>query len=103
VPGLQTRAERLGTARATVDNQMIVRAAEPNIITALAAKAPNVVTTQASGEPGAGTSIRIRGASNFGASEPAIIVDGIPINNSARVTGPSVLQGPASRRTARST
>jgi TonB-linked SusC/RagA family outer membrane protein len=91
--GLQTRAERLGTARATVDNQMIVRTAEPNIITALASKAPNVVTTQASGEPGAGTSIRIRGASNFGASEPAIIVDGIPINNSARVTGPSVLQG----------
>lgn len=91
--GLQTRAERLGTARSTVDNQTIVRAAEPNIITALAAKAPNVVTSQASGEAGAGTAIRIRGASNFGSGQPQIIVDGVPINNSSRVTGPSDLQG----------
>ncbi len=83
--GLVTRAERLGTARTTVSSDLIQRAAEPNIISALAAKAPGVVTTQASGEAGAGTSIRIRGTSTLsGGGEPQIIVDGVPINNNAR-------------------
>lgn len=91
--GLQTRAERLGTARAAVDANQIQRTAEPNVIAALASKAPNVVTLQASGEAGAGTAIRVRGASNFGSSEPQIIVDGVPINNTSRVTGASILQG----------
>jgi len=85
--GTETRAERLGTARATVSQDMLQRANEPNVITALAQKAPNVITTQASGEPGAGTSIRIRGTSTLvGNGEPAIIVDGIPVNNNARST-----------------
>jgi TonB-linked SusC/RagA family outer membrane protein len=85
--GTESRAERLGTARTAVSAEVITRANEPNLITALAAKAPNVVTTQASGEPGAGTSIRIRGVSTLvGNAEPAIIVDGIIINNAARST-----------------
>jgi len=91
--GLSQRAERLGTARATVGEQMLQRASEPNVISALAQKAPNVVTTQASGEPGAGTSIRIRGTSTLaGTGQPAIIVDGVPINNTARTS--DVLGGP---------
>jgi len=85
--GTETRAERLGTARATVSQDVLQRANEPNVITALAQKAPNVITTQASGEPGAGTSIRIRGTSTLvGTGEPTIIVDGIPVNNAARST-----------------
>ena len=91
--GTETRAERLGTARATVTQETLQRANEPNVITALAQKAPNVITTQASGEPGAGTSIRIRGTSTLvGDGEPTIIVDGIPVNNNSRSTG-SALAG----------
>jgi hypothetical protein len=63
--GLVTRAERLGTARTTVSEELIQRSSEPNLISALAAKAPGVVTSQAGGEPGAGTSIRIRGTSTL--------------------------------------
>lgn len=85
--GLSGRAERLGTARSTVNAEMIGRTNEPNIITALAQKAPNVVTTAASGEAGAGTSIRIRGSTTlFGKGEPLIVVDGTPVNNTARST-----------------
>lgn len=84
--GTEQRAERLGTARSTVTQAMVQRANEPNVIAALAQKAPNVVTTQSSGEPGAGTSIRIRGTSTFGLGQPAIIVDGVPINNASRST-----------------
>ena len=83
--GLAMRAERLGTARATVDVQMIARTNEPNVVAGLALKAPNVITTQSSGKPGAGTSIRIRGTATFaGLGQPLIVVDGVPINNEAR-------------------
>ncbi|HYJ80939.1 MAG TPA: TonB-dependent receptor plug domain-containing protein [Longimicrobiaceae bacterium] len=86
--GTETRAERLGTARASVSQDMLQRSNEPNVMAALAQKAPNVITTQASGEPGAGTSVRIRGTSTLvGSDEPTVIVDGIPINNNARSTG----------------
>ena len=85
--GTESLAERLGTARSTVDQATLQRANEPNVIAALAQKAPNVITTQSSGEPGAGTSIRIRGTSTFGLGQPAVIVDGVPINNNSRTTG----------------
>jgi TonB-linked SusC/RagA family outer membrane protein len=83
--GTATRAERLGTARATVDANMITRANEVNIVSALALKAPNVITTQSSGEPGAGTSIRIRGTTTLaGLGQPLVVVDGVPVNNESR-------------------
>jgi TonB-linked SusC/RagA family outer membrane protein len=94
--GTQTLAERLGTARASVDAAAIVRANEPNIVQALAGKVPGVVTNQASGDAGASTSIQIRGAKSFGTSQPLIIVDGVPINNATRGQG----QGGASINTA---
>jgi TonB-linked SusC/RagA family outer membrane protein len=86
--GLETRAVRLGTARASVDSAMIQRSNETNLITALAGRVPNVVTTQSSGEAGASTAIRIRGTSTIaGTGQPLVVVDGIPINNASRSTG----------------
>lgn len=99
--GLSARAERLGTARATVSDAQVARSSESNIVTALAAKAPNLVTTNSGGDPGANQSIRIRGTSTLGGSgQPAIIVDGTPVSNATRTQGMrgaagSVLQGPA--------
>jgi TonB-linked SusC/RagA family outer membrane protein len=86
--GLAARAERLGTARATVGAEMLQRTAEANVVTALAAKAPNIVTTSAGGEPGAATAIRIRGTTTMaGSGQPTIVVDGVPINNAQRTGG----------------
>jgi TonB-linked SusC/RagA family outer membrane protein len=99
--GLVARAERLGTARATVDERMLERSSEPNVIAALAAKTPNLVTGSAGGDPGANQSIRIRGTTTlFGTGQPTVVVDGVVINNAARVGGQrgaagSSLQGPA--------
>jgi TonB-linked SusC/RagA family outer membrane protein len=99
--GLTARAERLGTARATVDEEMVQRAAETNIVAALSAKTPNLVTTQSGGDPGSNTAIRIRGTSTLaGTGQPVFIVDGMVVNNSTRVGGlrgaaGSPLQGPA--------
>lgn len=85
--GIQTRAERLGTTRANVDSTTLVRTNEANLVTALAGKVPNVITTQASGEPGASTAIRIRGTSTLsGTGQPLFVIDGVPMNNTTRST-----------------
>jgi TonB-linked SusC/RagA family outer membrane protein len=99
--GLQARAERIGTARSTVTEEQVIRAAEPNLIAALSAKTPNLVTGSSGGDPGANQSIRIRGTSTLaGTGQPAIIVDGMVVSNATRVQGQrgaagSQLQGPA--------
>jgi TonB-linked SusC/RagA family outer membrane protein len=89
--GTQTITERMGTARATVSGETVQRANETNVVQALAGKVPGVLTNQGSGDAGASTAIQIRGPKTFGASQPIIIVDGVPTSNNTRVG--SALQG----------
>lgn len=47
-------------------------------------KSAGVVVTQGSGQPGSGSTIRIRGGSSLNASnDPLIVIDGLPISNSS--------------------
>ncbi|HEV2148741.1 MAG TPA: SusC/RagA family TonB-linked outer membrane protein [Longimicrobiaceae bacterium] len=86
--GTETRAERLGTTRASVSGEEIARSAEPNVVQALAGRVANVQTTQQGGEAGAGTAIRIRGTTTIsGTGQPLFVVDGMPVNNETRVAG----------------
>ena len=95
--GTVSEVEKLGTGRSSVDSLSIVRSAEPNVINALAAKAPNVTITSSSGDPGASSSILIRGQTTISAgsgvsgadAQPLIIVDGVPIDNSISYNNPS--------------
>jgi TonB-linked SusC/RagA family outer membrane protein len=80
--GLSTTAERLGAVRTAVDTQALVRANEPNVVQALAAKAPGIVVNQQAGDPGASSKIIIRGQNTIqGTGQPLFVVDGTPINN----------------------
>lgn len=80
--GLTTTAERLGATRTAIDTAALVRATEPNVTQALAAKAPGVVVNQQSGDPGASSKIIIRGLNSIqGTGQPLFVVDGTPINN----------------------
>lgn len=97
--GTTARAGQLATARANVSDSAILRSNEPNITTALAAKAPGVQVTSTAGDPGASTQITIRGINTLGGgkdnpSQPLFVVDGVPMDNSA-VT-PSFLDPQAS-------
>jgi TonB-linked SusC/RagA family outer membrane protein len=95
--GLETRAERLGTARASLESAVIVRSNEPNVVTALAGRVPNVITHQSSGEAGASTAVRIRGTSSLvGTGQPLFVVDGVPVNNATRALGVDGLGGAGS-------
>lgn len=57
-------------------------------------KAPGVVVTFGSGQPGSGSTIRIRGTSSIlGTLEPLYVIDGVPISNPQNVgavSGPSL-------------
>lgn len=88
--GTVTTAEKLGNVRSSVDSSLIRRSNESNIVQALAGKVPGVQINQQSGEPGASSYIRIRGAKTLtGTGQPLIVVDGSPIDNSTVSTGAS--------------
>ena len=96
--GTVSEVEKLGTGRSSVDSLSIVRSAEPNVINSLAAKAPNVTVVSSSGDPGASSSILIRGQTTISAgsgisgadAQPLIIVDGVPVDNSISYNNPNV-------------
>lgn len=63
---------------------------------ALQGRAAGVVVQQNSGEPGAGTTVRIRGTSSISAgNEPLYVIDGIPILTSASDISSSAAKGTA--------
>ncbi len=86
--GTTSEAQKLGSSRSNVTAADIQKSDEPNIVTALAAKAPGVQVTSNAGDPGASTSIIIRGINTLGGgagapAEPLFVVDGVPIDNSS--------------------
>lgn len=63
----------------------------------IAGKVPGVSIISNSGQPGAGSSIRIRGGSSLSASNnPLFVVDGVPLNNDVLVGQTSVIPGAGS-------
>lgn len=84
--GTETTRERVVTAISTVRGEDIASSHEANLTTALAAKAPGVNVTSSSGDPGAGTDIRVRDAASiFGGTQPLFVVDGTPISNASNM------------------
>lgn len=65
----------------TVSGEDIANRKATQVSQALQGATAGVMVTRSSGEPGAGASIRIRGITTIGNSEPLIIVDGIPVDN----------------------
>jgi TonB-linked SusC/RagA family outer membrane protein len=82
--GTTTQTEKLGSVRNRVDPDLISRSGESNVVQTLAGKAPNVTVVQQSGDPGASSFINIRGVNSIlGSNQPLIVVDGVPLDNSA--------------------
>ena len=97
--GTTTSVEKLGNVRNTVDSSLIRRSNETNIVNALAGKAPNVEISSQSGEAGASSYIRIRGARTIGGTgQPLFVVDGMPIDNTTVSTGPNTESTVSSNR-----
>lgn len=85
----------------TVDGETISKRNNTQLSQALQGTMSGVMVTRTNSEPGAGGSIRVRGITTIGDSDPLVIVDGVPVNsindiNSADVQDISVLKDAAS-------
>lgn len=64
------------------------KGANVSVTQMIAGRAAGVNITQTSSEPGGGLSVRIRGASSVNAgNDPLYVIDGLPIENSAPISG----------------
>ena len=80
--GFKQKKDALGSTFSTVNSDDVLRSGEAGFAASLAAKASNLQISSTTGDPGAGTTIRIRGANSIdGPTSPLIILDGIPISN----------------------
>ena len=84
----QMRKSDLTAAIASVKSDDLIKTSITSIDQGLQGRAAGVVVTNTSGQPGAGTSIRIRGTSSvMGTNEPLYVIDGIPVINGGASSG----------------
>jgi TonB-linked SusC/RagA family outer membrane protein len=84
VLGFRERGDKIGSSVSRIASAEVIRSGETGLLQGMAGKASGVTITRATGDPGAGSNIKIRGANTItGAAGPLVIVDGIPISNSS--------------------
>lgn len=84
----QMKKSDLTAAIASVKSEDLIKTSITSIDQGLQGRAAGVVVTNISGQPGAGTSIRIRGTSSvMGTNEPLYVIDGIPVISSGASSG----------------
>lgn len=92
--GFKVRTDKTGSAISSVKSKDIVSSGEASITNALQGKMAGVSISRSTGDPGAGSNIRIRGANTIsGSTQPLIIIDGIPVSNSSTQGGGSSSTG----------
>ncbi|MEM6803112.1 MAG: SusC/RagA family TonB-linked outer membrane protein [Bacteroidota bacterium] len=92
--GFKESKDQLGSTYSVIDPVSVQRSGEANLLNALGAKASNVRINRTNGDPGAGSTIRIRGANTIsGSGDPLIIVDGVPLNNATTYGGGNNITG----------
>lgn len=80
--GFSVDKKSLGATYSKVDADQAKRSGETGVINSLSGKASGVKIARSNGDPGAGSSIQIRGANTItGNSQPLIVIDGIAFSN----------------------
>jgi TonB-linked SusC/RagA family outer membrane protein len=86
--------DQQGSTYSIVETEAVVRSGEATLANALSGKASGLRISRSNGDPGAGSTIRIRGANTIdGDSDPLIIVDGVPLNNTTSYAGGNSITG----------
>ncbi|MFY0255175.1 SusC/RagA family TonB-linked outer membrane protein [Chitinophaga sp. 30R24] len=75
------RKKDLTSSMTTIEGQEVARRNVTQVSQALQGTMPGVMVTRTNSAPGASASIRVRGITTIGNSEPLVIVDGVPINS----------------------
>ncbi len=85
--GITREKKALGYTVQGVNGEDIVKASNPNVMTALSGKIAGVEVRQSSGMPGAPSTVLIRGARSFsGTNTPLYVIDGMPISSESDYT-----------------
>lgn len=80
--GTKQLKDQSGATSSSIGSDAIQRSGETGLINGLAGKASGVRIGKTNGDPGAGSVIQIRGVNTIeGASQPLVILDGVPISN----------------------
>ncbi len=92
--GIRKEAKKLGYSTTSVNKEAILTNRTTNLGNSLQGKVAGLNVSAPAGGPGGSSKIRIRGQSSFGGNNsPLIIVNGVPINNSAISAGGSAGNG----------
>jgi TonB-linked SusC/RagA family outer membrane protein len=82
--GVATQRRALGNAVSVVSGDVIAGARATSVDAALQGKVPGAQIMSNNGQPGGGTSVRLRGTSSIvGGAEPLYIIDGVIVDNSS--------------------
>ncbi|MFC5684365.1 SusC/RagA family TonB-linked outer membrane protein [Flavobacterium sp. MAHUQ-51] len=85
--GIKRSEKSLGYAVSKVTSDELTKSGEQNVIQALAGKAAGVQIIGSGGTPGTSSKIIIRGVNTITrSSDPLIVIDGVPIDNSTTQT-----------------
>ena len=91
--GLTREKSQLGTAQQQLSSSELNQTKALNLVEQIEGKVSGVAIT-AAGTPGGATSMVIRGANSItGSNQPLFVVDGVPIANRGRGTGPNSSTG----------
>lgn len=86
--GIRREAKTIGYAASTIRTEELTRGRERSVLNSLQGKVAGVQITNTSGGVGSSTRIQFRGPTSLlGNNQALIVVDGIPINNSALESG----------------
>jgi TonB-linked SusC/RagA family outer membrane protein len=81
--GINRDKRELGSATQTINADQLNKSGTGNALSELNGKASGLTVINSSGDPGAGTYIRLRGVTSItGNNQPLMVVDGVPIDNS---------------------
>jgi TonB-linked SusC/RagA family outer membrane protein len=95
--GVRRDKRELGSATQTINADQLNKSGSGNALSELNGKASGLTVVNSSGDPGAGTYVRLRGVTSItGNNQPLMVVDGVPIDNSINnydPTGAGALAG----------
>ena len=86
--GIKRSAKALGYSAASLDGEQIAEVRTNDVMSGLAGKVAGVQISTTSSDPGASNSVIIRGISSLsGSNQPLYVIDGVPMTNSAIISG----------------
>jgi TonB-linked SusC/RagA family outer membrane protein len=97
--GIERKEKSLGYAVQSISQEQLGKIPEPTMMQALAGQSAGVAVTSASGRPGAGARITIRGESSFsGTGQPLFVIDGVPVSTDSDSPGDALFTGSSGSR-----